>query len=186
VPVEVLGGVPAVGGHVDAAGEGEAVVDHHDLLVVRAPDRVVGVHRHRQPVRGASVQQHDRHHAPGQRADHAVVPHQDADLQLRVGPDGLLQHPPQLVRPPSVDTALRPARVHPDPRVEVPADEQHPAPRVQHRPAQGGEVVGGVHEDRVPLGPLDPPAGLPGDQQVLGGDRPGTSVGHPGQPLRRT
>ena len=36
------------------------------------------------------------------------------------------------------------------------------------------------------VGALDPPAGLPRDQQLVGGDRPGALVVHPGQPLRRT
>lgn len=187
VPVEVLGGVPAVGRDVDAAGEGQAVVDDHDLLVVRAADRVVGVHGHPQPVGSPPVEQHDRRQPAAERADDAVVPDQDADLELRVGADGLLQHPAQLVRPPSVlPPSAGPARVHPDPRVEVPADEQHPTLGAQHRAPQHGEVVGRVHEHRVPLGTLDPPARLPRDQQVLGGDRAGTSVGHPAQPLRRT
>jgi hypothetical protein len=120
-------------------------------------------------------------------SDDAVVPDQDADLQLRVGADGLLQHPAQLVRAPSTDAPPpRPARVHPDPRVEVPADEQHPAPGVQHRFPEDGEVVGRVDEDRVPVGALDPPAGLARDEQLLGGDRPGVLVEHPGQPFRRT
>ena len=41
--VAVLARVPAVAGHVDAAAEGEAVVDHDDLLVVRGGRRMGAV-----------------------------------------------------------------------------------------------------------------------------------------------
>jgi hypothetical protein len=171
----VLVGVPAVGGDVDAAGEGDAVVDDHDLLVVRAADRVVLVDGEHQPVGSPPVEQHDRRQAARQGDQHADVPVQDADLQLRVAPDGGLEHPAQ---PVGAGGAV-PAGIELDARVEVPADEQHPAARAQHRLLQRREVVGGVHEDGEPVGPLDPPARLPRDQQVLGGDRPGTPVGHP-------
>jgi hypothetical protein len=163
----VLGGVPAVGCDVDATGEGQAVVDHHDLLVVRAADRVVGVDTEGEPIRGAPVEQHDRLEPSPQRTEHAEVPLQDADLQPRIALHRDLQDAAQ----PVVPGATRPQRVEPDPGVEVPADEEHALFGAQDRTLERREVVGGVDEDGVPGGPLDPPAGLAGDQQGVVPDR---------------
>ena len=161
VAVGVVGGVPAVRGDVDAADEGQAVVDDHDLLVMRSADRVVGVDGEGEPVGTAPVEQHDRLQTPAERAQHAEVPLEDADLQPRVLLHRLFEHgaEPVVLRPAAAE------RVEPDPRVEIPADEQHSPLGMQHGTLQGGEVAGRVDEDREAGGPLDPPAGLAGDQQ---------------------
>ena len=145
VAVGVVGGVPAVRGDVDAAGEGQAVVDDHDLLVVRAADRVVGVDAEVEPVGGAAVQQHDRREARGRaRAPcrgptggrRSPVPGSRPTAFSRTAPSRSSSGRP----PSSGSSRIRGSKSQPMNRTR--------RSRTQHGPLQGGEVVGRVDEDR--------------------------------------
>jgi hypothetical protein len=53
IVVHMLAGIPAAGRHIDAAAEGEGVIDYHNFLVVRPASwmrcRTSGEFDHRQP-----------------------------------------------------------------------------------------------------------------------------------------
>nr|WP_315053034.1 hypothetical protein [uncultured Brevundimonas sp.] len=80
VAVPVRARVPAVGQHVDAAAERQPVVDHHDLLVVRARRRVVAVQPGVDAFVAAPLDQGAQGVAPQHHLQQPDVPAQDEDL----------------------------------------------------------------------------------------------------------
>ena len=76
VVVEMRGRVPAVAGHVDAAAEGEAIVDHHDLVVVARAGVGGGVEPGVDALVGHPAHQGEQGRAAEQGAQRADVPAQ--------------------------------------------------------------------------------------------------------------
>jgi hypothetical protein len=166
VGVPVLARVPAVGGHVDAAAEGQGVVDDYDLLVVAGAGRMVGVEAEVDPLAPHQLQHQERHHLAGHRRQQRGVPLQDVDPQLWPFGRHRLQELAQFVR------RLFPlaVRLQLDVQVELPADQHHRVPRLADRGLGRGEVARGVDDQRQPVGALDAPAvpAMPQDGRLLG------------------
>ena len=155
---QVLRAVPAPHREVDAADEGDSVVDHHDLLVMRAGHRV----------RVVVAQMH----APRGRR---VIPVEHVHLQ-RVPPrDEVVQELAQQRRRP---VRLNRVEVQARLAVEVPAEDGDRVARTQRRFVEGPEVVGGVDDQGDAVGPRHGPAVVARPQQrrrlriaMLGGRR---------------
>jgi len=114
----MLGRVPALDRQIDAADEGERVVDRDGLLVVGGADRMLAVEAEmeaRMLLPEALRQLIERGARPEQERD---VPDQQVDVKLRGALRQLRQEPAQLGR--------RVGRIEAHPRVEVPADDHDP------------------------------------------------------------
>ncbi len=145
----VFARVPAVGGHVDAAAHRQRIVQHHDFLVVAAPDRMRGVEFEMDAAMRRPAQQVDRHRTARDEFGNAIAPFQDTDFQR--GP---------VAREPQDEAAqargicafaplLPPAApcLQMDAGVEIPPDHQHPVPRFQHRLLHMAEIIFGIDDN---------------------------------------
>jgi hypothetical protein len=168
VLVEVFGGVPPVDGEVDAAAERHRVVDHDDLLVVHGPRGVRPVDGEVHPLAAEPVHHRDGGDASPQALERGQQPQVGSqDVHLEGGPlaDQRSQEGTQLV----VSGQRLAAGLEDRPGVEVPPDEQDAVLRAQHRRLGVAKVVGRVDDEGEPLGPLEAPARLPGDQEAFAG-----------------
>ena len=159
---QVLRAIPAAHGEVDAADEGERIVDDDDLLVMRA--------RHRMRVVVAQV------HAPGRRPaeaverrefpigaeHHRVIPVEHVDVQRMAASDQVVEEIADQRR-----RTVRLHRVEVQPRlaVEIPAEDGDRVARAQRRLVERLEVIGGVDDQRHAVGARHRPAVVAGPQQ---------------------
>ncbi|WP_348643140.1 hypothetical protein [Rhizobium sp. WL3] len=142
VVVQMPAGVPALGGDVDAAAEGQHVVDDHDLLVMGGGRRMRAIQFEVDVGRGHEVEEAEGHGSPSQGCEQAQIPFEDMDLQIGTGLADPLQKPSQLVRP--LETGA--LRLELDPGVEIPADQVHHVPGFEDRLLDGNEIVFGVKD----------------------------------------
>lgn len=154
VVVPVIGGVPAVDGHVDTAAERERVVDHDNLLVMSGPDRVSSVDLEMQPAIRHPVHHEHRGHTAPDRREGPDVPLQQINLQIGTLPGQPDEESSQPIR--ALERLL--VRLELDPCVEVPADQDDAVPGLEHCRFGVAEVVGGVDDARQPIGVRDLPA----------------------------
>ena len=123
---EVAAGVPPVTGEIDAADEGDAIVDDDELLVMGGTEGGRG--KAKIQTRAALAQRRESAAAlavatVGDRA----VPQQQPDIELRLlGEQPLEEQSKRLAR--------RATRIEHDARIEIPADDHH-------EPAGGGEAL---------------------------------------------
>jgi hypothetical protein len=121
----MVGRVPALDREIDAADEGERIVDGDDLLVMGGADRMRAVEtkvdaRMLLPeVRDQLIEGAAR---PEQERD---IPDQQVDVKLRGALHKLRQEPAQLAR--------GVGRIEAHPRIEVPPDDHDRAARLTHR-----------------------------------------------------
>ena len=153
----VRGRVPPMPRQVDAAGEGERVVDDDDLLVVRRAERMVIVEPEVHAPGHAPSQAPSREGIPLERVEGRVVPGEEVAAQLR-----LATHDPgqQLVEP-GRRAVGRAARHEIERRRDVPPDAENGVARLEHGLPGQAEVVGGVLDAREPRCALDAPAVVP-------------------------
>jgi len=135
----VVAVVPAPGRQVDAAGEGEHVVDADDLLVVGAAQRVAGVEAQvdARMVGPAAAREGGGRLA---RIERPHRPDEDVDVQPVMRLDQRAQHFAQRRH---VDAS----RAEPDLRVEVPADDPDVAARQRQAGGEPAEIFGAVDEE---------------------------------------
>jgi hypothetical protein len=158
VAILVQGRVPAVRRHVDPADEGQGIVDHDELLVMRPSRRMVRIPAVAKAVGGQPVPDvHGQHRVRGRdRKRH--VPVKDLDREGGVA----LERRQQRVLDRLAALALREARAQADAGIEVPAEDPDGMARVPDGLVERGEVVLGVDQQGDATRLLDPPAGLPG------------------------
>lgn len=145
--------VPALRGHVDPAAKGEAVVDRHDLLVMRRSGRVMGVELHMDARMPCPLPHGEQRLAAKDRLQRADVPAQQIQLQLRIALDQPVEE---------IADRLRPVDVHAiadqrDTRVEIPSDQHDALLRRGEGFARHAEIAVGVDDYRQAVRPLDPP-----------------------------
>ena len=155
VLVEVSGRIPPIAADIAAAADGQAIVDHHDLLMVGPKgDGVIEAKVHPrvlEPAVGA-VGKEILGHADGQ----IRTPDQNPDVEVRPGRRQIDQ---ELADP--VGSILGPLAVRHQARarIEAPAEQPDLPPRL----AQNGDqslVIGLVVDQECrPVRRLDPPAG---------------------------
>ncbi len=170
--VEVGGGVPAVGGEVGAATEGDQVVDHQHLLVMAGAVGDAGV----------QAEAHRRAVEPGPRAVGKEVlrgadrqrafPDQHAYVEIRPAAGQGLQDVADLVR--RAGDLLR-AGLQPGAGVEAPAEQQDRAPRLPDGREGGGEIGGAVHQEGDAPRRRLAPVGSFTDERGRGGEGRGSS-----------
>ncbi len=80
VMVIVAAGVPAMGGNIDAAARREAIVDHHDLLVVAASGRMGAVEPHFDALGSPPADRARRRPWVARTASAPEIPLEDIDL----------------------------------------------------------------------------------------------------------
>ena len=140
--VLVVSRVPSFAGHVDAAAKGHAVVDHHDLLVMRSGDRMMPVEFEVDLAVAHPAQDREQGSAMEQRLERTGIPAQYVNIE-----QGTALDQPADERSDRRRTLVLPLPGELDPGVEVPAD-QHDAPLgLEHRGAGGPEIVIGVDDD---------------------------------------
>ena len=157
VAVAMLGRIPAVAGHVDAAAEGQAIVDHDDLVMVRGAQRRGAVESRVDARMGHPAHQREDGGAAEQRAQRADVPAQQEDLEV-----GIALYQPKHEIAQGVGLARQPLFGQFDARVEVPADQHDAPPRLQHRLAAGLEVIARIDDQPRPRRRLPPPVEIYG------------------------
>ncbi len=151
-------------GHVDAAAKREAVVDHHDLLMVAAAERVLVVGPEVEALAREPVEDLEGDGGPEGNVQEREIPAQDEDPNLRPGLDHVRQERAQLVRNGRIVIALEP-----DPPVEVPADQEHGMTSLQDGGLGRGEVGRGIADHGDAPGPRPAPAIASGLQDRVGG-----------------
>src|SRR5690606_19665859 len=115
----VLARVPAAGAQVDPAAEGDPVVDHDQLLVVRAAERVLAVEPELDaPVR-AEPEAHGGQERALERVEQREVPLEQVRAQAAPAPHELVE---ELGERAFVAAALAAAQAHA--AVQVPAEDQ--------------------------------------------------------------
>ena len=173
-------GIPAIDRDVPAAAKGHGVVDDDRLLMMAGADgarRIQPELDHPFPEPGLGLV---RIEALRCRDQQRRLPDQQPDVEFRPG----LDHHPQQMADLGLFVAGPGLGVEPGPRVELPAQNHHRTPRLGQSRGQGFEIGAVLHEDRQPVRPLDPPAGLAGRQQggcvqqrALGGVHIGVPAG---------
>jgi hypothetical protein len=148
----MLGRVPAVAGHVDAAAEGQAIVDHDDLVMVRGAQRRGAVEPRVDARMGHPAHQREDRRAAEQRLQRPDVPAQQEDFQL-----GIALHQPQHELAQRARLAREALVGERDAGVEVPADQHDALPRLQHRLAAGLEIGARVDDQPGACRRLPPP-----------------------------
>ena len=151
----VLGSVPAAYGEIDAADESDRIVDHHDLLVMRAGQRMRVVVAQVHAARGRPAEAVERRKLPVGAEHHRVVPVQDVHVQ-RVAPlHEVVQEIAKQRRRPVGHLGLE---VQPGLAVEVPAEDRDRALGAQRRFVERTEVIRRVDQQRDALGARHRPA----------------------------
>ena len=159
--VAMPGRVPAAAGHVDSAAKGEAIVDHHDLLVMRCARRVHRIELGVDALVPPPAEEGERRGAAEDRLHRAEIPAQQIDVERRAP----LDQPQDEVADRLRGAVL--AAADPDSGVEIPADQHDPPLGRQHRLARRGEIVGGIDDQCGAVGTLDAPAIGAGAKQGL-------------------
>jgi hypothetical protein len=108
-------------GDVDAAAEGQCIVNDRDLLVVAAAWRVVPVQMEVETMPAEPFEQEERRRAAERHLEKGEIPAQHINAQPRITPHGVVQQRANPVRNGGWGTA---AAVEFDTGVEIPADEQ--------------------------------------------------------------
>ena len=163
IVVAVGAGVPAAGGDIDAAGKGETVVDDHDLLVMRAAERVACVEPEGDLAVHEPADQHRPAEEPADRLQQAGVPAQDLDLQPRRAIDQPQHELAQAAR--GLRSVFGMAKV--DARVEFPADQHDAMFGGQHGGAHQPEIILGIDDDAGARRTFDAPAFSTGGQRSV-------------------
>ena len=162
VDLQVGRRVPAVDRDVAPAGEGDAVVDHHHLLVMAGPewDMVIQPEldrRVREPLAGLV---REEFLAGGDRQGR--LPNQQPHVELRPGSRERDQHVAHLV---GIIRAVITVREQARAWIESPTEDQDRAAGLLHGLVDGREIGLGVDQERDALGAGRAPAGLAGGQQ---------------------
>ena len=147
--------VPTCAGDIDAAAEGDRVIDHDDLLMMGGARRMVSVRLKMHPAVEDPFQDEKRRRAAHQGAHQAEAPRQDIDLQTGSPPDDPIDQPAEPVRA----GLRRPGRLQLRARVEIPADEIDGMARLQHCRLELGKVIRCIDNLGKAPRPLDAPAG---------------------------
>src|SRR6516164_6250929 len=79
----MLGCIPSSSGEIEAADEGQGVVDHDDFWMMRCANRVVAVHVKMKPWVSRPSGTEERQHLAIEGEDHREIPNQDMDVQIR-------------------------------------------------------------------------------------------------------
>ena len=151
----VLGRIPAAHGEIDAADEGHRVVDHHDLLVLAAGDRVRVVVAQMHAPRRGPAEAVERREFPVGAEHHRVVPVEDMHVQ-RVA--ALHQPVQELTKQRRRPIRLHRIEVQARLAVEVPGEDGDRALGAQRRLVERLEVIGGVDQESDALGARHRPA----------------------------
>jgi hypothetical protein len=155
-------GIPAVVCHVDAAAEGERIVDHHDLLVMRGPRRVGAVESELEAASAHPIQEVEWRSSARQGAKEPQIPLQHPNAELWPAPTEFRQERPKLLR----QARQRVIGIELDASIELPADEQDRMAGAQESAAQMSEVCGSIDDRGKTRCPLDTPAGQAWLQQL--------------------
>ena len=149
------GGVPAPDREVEAAGESHRIVDHDDLLVLRAAegDRVVDAERH--ALRRPPAQRQARQELAFAGIEQGIVPQQEMDVQVGARPHQIPQEVGEIAGQAVGRVAVGADELRA--AVDVPADHHDAALGLQASAAHRLEEGGSVDQDGGPGGPLDPP-----------------------------
>ena len=75
-------GIPAPAAQIDAAGEGDLVIDHYQLLMMRGAFGMAAVEAKVKAWRRLQAQPQGRQQFPLGRIDHIEIPGQQIDTQL--------------------------------------------------------------------------------------------------------
>ncbi|KXX64904.1 hypothetical protein AY586_02150 [Marichromatium gracile] len=164
-PAGVLGlvraAVPAPFTEVEAAAEGQCVVDDHQLLVVTGRQRVVVIEGEVQArVLAPGVDAEEQRFAL-ERVDRRIVPEQDPGLEPGGAFEQGMEQFAESGRQPVAGVLAHQLEL----TVQVPAEDQDAMPGIDQCPAQGGEVAFAVDQWCQTAGAGDLPAGLAGYQQ---------------------
>ncbi|HUF86266.1 MAG TPA: hypothetical protein VMM59_02695 [Thermohalobaculum sp.] len=154
---------------VEAAEEGDSVVDRHDLLVLRGAERVLVVDREAQARMGEPVEARLLQPLAVGGVEDGRVPVEHPDLEVLAPPRQVLEKRAERVRH-ARHGAFGKLEQHA--AVHVPADDQDRAARAQGGRLEGAEIGGGIDEERQPPGAHGAPA-----VAALGDDRAGGSCG---------
>jgi hypothetical protein len=150
----VAAGVPAPAGQVEPARERHGIVDHHDLLVMRADGRVGVVVAQRDAPVGLPARPVEQRKLPVGAEHHREIPVEDVDAQAPAAAREEIQEIPEHRR--------RAARVvlpgEPGAAVEVPPDDDDRALGALRRLHECPEVVLAVDQRRDALRARDPAA----------------------------
>ena len=92
--VAVLRRIPTIARHVDAAAEGNRIVDHNDLVVVRRPARMDAIQLEGDALMQGSLSHPKEGRTPPLGLHRAEVPLQDVDVKIRLGFDKPRQERP--------------------------------------------------------------------------------------------
>src|SRR5690606_11390048 len=148
VVLEMIARVPAPVGHIDPAAHGQRIVDHDDLLVVAAADRVDVIELQVDPLARQPAKQIEHHRAPGQQLERADPPFQDVNLEPRAMPAEPRDEVPEPGRVLPIPRLLAPASAvrEMDARIEIPPDQQYPLTGFEHRLLHEIEIGLGVDD----------------------------------------
>ena len=149
----VLARVPAARGEVEAAREGDRVVDDDELLVVTAARRMDRVESEVQAAVRAAPEADARQHLTLEREEHREVPLEDVDLEIAPPPHEAVEERHEVAR------LVAAAETHPG--VEVPSDQENALAGSLHGVRDGAEVALAVDQERRARGRLAAPAVAP-------------------------
>src|SRR5690606_12806631 len=150
---DVIRGVPALVGEVDAATERNGVVHHDDLLVMAGLRRRFVVHDELDLLghRPAPDEHRQRFAILGEQK--RVIPQEDANTKLRALGDCMTQQRLQRLRRARVRVSV--AGAQPDTAVDIPTGNQNLVPGGEDGSADGSKIAVAIHEHCRPARPGD-------------------------------
>ena len=142
----MLGCVPSSSGEIEAADEGDGVIDYDDFRMMRGANRVIAVHVKMEPWVSRPTGTEERQHFTIEGEDHREIPNQDnqdMDVQIRPARSQIVEIGPQIrktfsfaVSEPQVNTA-----------VEIPTPDQNGFLREFESIRHGGKVSRTVDQE---------------------------------------
>ena len=149
--------IPAMARQIDAAAERQLIVDNDDLLMMASADGMVIVEPESHAARHPPSQPPARERIAFERVERAVVPRQDVTPKVRASPRDIRQ---QLIEPRRRLRFVWRLRARQQIGVggDVPAQAEHALARVEQRPPDKTEIVGGVLNAVKPRRAVDAPA----------------------------
>ncbi len=158
VVVQVLGGVPPLWADIHAAAEGEGVVDDDGLLVMAGPHRQLAVEHQLDARAGEELAVLQGEPVLGGGDRQRRLPAEEAHIHVGLFLGQRLQEHPDAV---AVRSAAAFLRMEQGLGLEGPVQQVDGVARALHCALGGGEVVGGVDDQRGLVGDLAPPASGP-------------------------
>lgn len=158
----MLASIPTPDGQVEAAAEGDGIIYHYDLLMMRRAERQIIIKAKSETAGRSPVQRDNGEQLSFESVKQRIIPHQNVNDQLRALTDERTQERRQFLRKAIVGFPAFADK--PRAAINVPAYDKNRGLGFEQRLANGGEILTGINQHGRASSSLNTPNILVGSQ----------------------